>query len=72
MQDIPGNGQQVRSYKMKNTYQLKTIELQEGTTELLEMTDTNGIASCVPMVLDNADYQAYLNQMQHLTDLNNL
>ena len=47
---------------MKNTYKLKTIELQEGTTEILEMTDANGVVSCVPMVAGNADYEAYLKK----------
>ena len=54
---------------MKNTYKLKTIELQEGTTEILEMTDANGVVSCVPMVAGNADYEAYLNPVEHSTEI---
>ena len=54
---------------MKNTYKLKTVELQEGTTEILEMTDENGVVSCVPMVAGNADYEAYLNPVEHLTEI---
>jgi hypothetical protein len=53
---------------MKNSYELKTIELQEGTTEILEMTDTNGVISCVPMVAGNSDYEAYLNPVEDSTE----
>lgn len=45
---------------MTNTYQIKTKELFEGSVEILEMTDANGVISTVPMVPENADYQAYL------------
>lgn len=54
---------------MKNTYKVKTIELQENTTQILEMTDENGVISCVPMVAGNADYEAYLNPVEHLTEI---
>jgi hypothetical protein len=46
---------------MTYTYELKTRELFEGSVEILEMTDANGVISTVPMVAENADYQRYLN-----------
>lgn len=49
---------------MTNTYQLKTRELLEGSVEILEMTDANGVISSVPMVAENSDYQAYLKSLE--------
>ena len=46
---------------MKNTYKLKNIETSDGIVEILEMTDSNGVVSTVPMVAGNADYEAYLS-----------
>ena len=46
---------------MKNTYKLKNIGTSDGIIEILEMTDSNGVVSTVPMVAGNADYEAYLN-----------
>ena len=43
---------------MKNTYELKTDIFGE---DYLEMTTTDGVVSFVPMVVGNADYEAYLN-----------
>jgi hypothetical protein len=47
---------------MTNTYKLKNIEIADGLVEILEMTDTNGVVSTVPMVAGNSDYEAYLNK----------
>ena len=49
---------------MTNTYQLKTRKLLEGSVEILEMTDANGVISSVPMVAENSDYQAYLKSLE--------
>lgn len=47
---------------MTNTYILKTRELLEGSVEILEMTDANGVVSSVPLNPANSDYQAYLKE----------
>lgn len=52
---------------MKNTYELKNIETSDGIIEILEMTDSNGVVSTVPMVAGNADYEAYLNPAEQST-----
>jgi hypothetical protein len=57
-QELVSNGQQVRSYKMKNTYEVKTNLFGQ---DYLEMTTPDGVVSFVPMVAGNADYEAYLN-----------
>jgi hypothetical protein len=44
-----------------NTYEVKqTIE----GVDYLEMTTADGTISDVPMVTDNADYQAYLESLE--------
>lgn len=62
--------QQRRSYKMKNTYELKKIDTPNGSFEVLEMTSPDGTISTVPMDEANSDYQRYLNpdKVEHLTD----
>ncbi len=52
---------------MKNTYELKNIETSDGIIEILEMTDSNGVVSTVPMVAGNSDYEAYLNPAEQST-----
>lgn len=49
---------------MKNTYEVKTDIFG---VDYLEMTTADGTVSIVPMVAGNADYEAYLNPVEHLT-----
>ena len=51
---------------MKNTY--KVITNDRGDS-YIEMTTPDGVVSFVPMVDGNADYQAYLNPVEHLTEI---
>ena len=50
---------------MTNTY--KEVTNERGDT-YLEMTEADGTIRFVPMVAGNADYEAYLNPVEHLTD----
>ena len=49
-----------------NTYEIKQ---DVSGNDYLEMTTLNGVVSFVPMVAGNADYQAYLNPVEHLTEI---
>ena len=51
---------------MKNTYELKTNIFGQ---DYLEMTTPDGVMSLVPMDPANSDYQAYLNPVEHLTEI---
>ena len=51
---------------MKNTYKVITNDRGESH---LEMTTPDGVVSFVPMVAGNADYEAYLNPVEHLTEI---
>ena len=51
---------------MNNTYEIKTDIFG---VEYLEMTTPEGVISFVPMNPDNADYEAYLNQMEQSTPI---
>jgi hypothetical protein len=46
---------------------------EEVTTELgkkvIKRTDENGLVAWIPMVAGNADYEAYLNPVEHLTEI---
>ena len=52
-----------RSYKMKK---YKTIISPMGD-EIIQYEE-NGVLYTIPKDLGNADYQAYLNPVEHLTD----
>ena len=65
MQLTLGIGKRMRSYKMKNTYEIKQIETLDGLIEVLEMTSTGGTTSTVPMAEGNRDYQEYLAQLEN-------
>ena len=54
---------------MSVTYQLKKIELQQGEIEVLEMTDSNGVVSNVPIDPLNSDYQKYLASLNEASTL---
>ena len=51
---------------MKNIYEIK--QTSDGT-DYLEMTTPDGVVSFVPMDEANSDYQAYLNPVEHLTEI---
>ena len=51
---------------MPNTYEVKTNIFGE---DYLEMTTADGTITVVPMVAGNADYEAYLNPLEHLTEI---
>lgn len=51
---------------MKNTYEVKTNAFG---VDYLEMTTPDGVVSFVPMFAGNADYEAYLNPVEHLTEI---
>jgi hypothetical protein len=51
---------------MANTYEIKTNIFGE---DYLEMTTADGTITVVPMVAGNADYEAYLNPVEHLTEI---
>lgn len=51
---------------MGNTYKEITNELGET---YLEMTEPDGTIRFVPMIAGNADYEAYLNPVEHLTEI---
>ena len=38
-------------------------------TESIKRTDDNGEISFIPIDLSNSDYQAYLNPVEHLTEI---
>ena len=50
-----------------------TITYKEVTSELgweyIERTNENGSISVIPKDEANADYQAYLNPVEHLTEI---
>ena len=48
-----------------NTYEIVKNEFGE----MLKQTDETGFVSWVPMVAGNADYEAYLNPVEHLTEI---
>ena len=54
---------------MKNIYKLVNLETSGGLVEILLMTSADGTVSTVPMVAGNADYEAYLNPVEHLTEI---
>ena len=54
---------------MKNTYEIKVIEVTDGTVEILEMTSPDGVISTVPMDEANSDYQAYLASLDEASTL---
>ena len=58
--------QRVRSYKMKYTYE--EITNQDGN-KILKRIDANGVVAWIPMDEANSDYQAYLNPVEHLTEI---
>ena len=49
-----------------NTYEIK--QTLDGV-DYLEMTSADGTISIVPMVAGNADYENYLNPVEHLTQI---
>lgn len=49
-----------------NTYEIKQ---DISGNNYLEMTTPDGVVSFVPMVAGNADYEAYLNPVEHLTEI---
>jgi hypothetical protein len=49
-----------------NTYEIKQ---DISGNDYLEMTTPDGVVSFVPMVAGNADYEAYLNPVEHLTEI---
>lgn len=49
-----------------NTYEIK--QTLDGI-DYLEMTSADGTVSIVPMFEGNSDYQAYLNPVEHLTEI---
>lgn len=51
---------------MKPTYKEFTNALGET---YLELTEADGTIRFVPMIAGNADYEAYLNPVEHLTEI---
>ena len=51
---------------MKPTYKEFTNALGET---YLELTEADGTIRFVPMIAGNADYEAYLNAVEHLTEI---
>ena len=55
-----------RSYKMKSIYE----EVTSPTgTDFIKRTDEDGSIHLIPIDPSNSDYQAYLNPMEHLTEI---
>lgn len=50
---------------MDYTYEIITNELGE----VLKRTDESGLVAWIPMDEGNSDYQAYLNPVEHLTEI---
>ena len=49
---------------------MTTYEIREGLGgDILIKIDANGVESFVPMDESNSDYQAYLNPVEHLTEI---
>ena len=61
-QVLDSTTRQVRSCKMKNTYELKTNIFGQ---DYLEMTTPDGVMSLVPIDPANSDYQAYLRWLEN-------
>ena len=51
---------------MKYTYE--EITNQDGN-KILKRIDANGVVAWIPMDEANSDYQAYLNPVEHLTEI---
>ena len=47
-------------------YEIVSIE---GFDDVLKRTDDSGVISWIPMDESNSDYQAYLNPVEHLTEI---
>ena len=50
---------------MKYTYEVITNDL----SKVLKRTDENGVECWIPIDPSNSDYQAYLNPVEHLTEI---
>ena len=51
---------------MKYTYEKVTNDFG---VELIKRTDENGLVAWIPLDPANSDYQAYLNPVEHLTEM---
>ena len=51
---------------MKYTYEKVTNDFG---VELIKRTDENGLVAWIPLDTANSDYHAYLNPVEHLTEI---
>ena len=50
---------------MSFTYEV----IKEEFNSIIKRTDENGLVAWIPMDEANSDYQAYLNPVEHLTEI---
>ena len=55
---------QVRSYKMKYTYEEIVTESFTGTNTVIKRTDVDGNVAWIPLDPANSDYQGYLKSLK--------
>lgn len=51
------------------TINYKVIEIAEVNTKWIERTNEDTSVSIIPIDEGNSDYQAYLNPVEHLTEI---